>query len=407
MKASRVRRQLLIAVVVLEGLLLWARAGAVPSPSGSSSTSGITRFTLDGNRVYSELAFVRADGSLHRALAFVDMGGPRMALSPALFHELHLDRGRTLNFKVGGLDIQLPAASVSGDADEAYSLGGDLKVEAVLAAGVLENYEVGLDYKARTLTLAAPGTLKPEGTPVPFRIKTATGLIAVDALIDGKTYPVTIDNGSAYTWFRGDLAKSWLARHREWERGVGAVGEADMMMSGKEVETQGVLVRLPKIRLGTLPFKNVGVLAAGKGTGFLPNQDLFDWYSTKNAAPVIGWIGGNVLKNFRLNIDYAARKIYWLRQSGTDDDDLNTVGLTLRAAGGDFLVAAIATKNGKATVASVQAGDKLVRINSLETKGATWGAIYDQLQGAPGEVKSLSLERAGKAIPVRTAVTAF
>jgi hypothetical protein len=42
------------------------------------STVGKTTFVIDGDRIYAELGFVRPDGSLHRALAFVDMGSPKM-----------------------------------------------------------------------------------------------------------------------------------------------------------------------------------------------------------------------------------------------------------------------------------------------------------------------------------------
>lgn len=59
--------------------LLWVPALAQQAPS-----SGTTSFVFDGNRMYAELAFVRPDGSVHRALAFVDLGSPSMMV-PNLF----------------------------------------------------------------------------------------------------------------------------------------------------------------------------------------------------------------------------------------------------------------------------------------------------------------------------------
>jgi predicted metalloprotease with PDZ domain len=50
----------------------------------------------------------------------------------------------------------------------------------------------------------------------------------------------------------------------------------------------------------------------------------------------------------------------------------NQVGLTLKASGTEFVVAAVASKNGKATVAGVQPGDKLIRIDGFQTKSETW-----------------------------------
>lgn len=367
--------------------------------------SGTTPFVLDGNRMYAELSFVRPDGSIHRALAFADLGSPSMVITAALFKELHIDQGTVLSFRIGDLTVKVPAKDVAADPAEPYSVGSSLKVEAVLPARVLQRHEVVLDYQNRKMTLALAGTIKHEGIPVPFRIHPQTGLIAVDAHINGESYPITIDNGSAYTWFRQDAAKPWLVAHADWERGVGAVGAANMMMAGDGAENSGILIRIPEIRVGPLKLDNVGVLAAGESR-VSGNQSLFDWYSTKNAVPVIGWMGGNVLKSFRLTIDYPNRTIYWLRQTGPDDD-LNQVGLTLKAQSGQYFVAAVSTKNGKATVEGVQVGDKLIRIDSLQTQGATWGQIYNALHGKPGETRVLILKRGTDEIKVPARVTAF
>lgn len=100
--------------------------------------SGTTPFVLDGNRVYARLAFVRPDGSLHRALAFVDMGSPSTILTESLFKELQLDRNRPLTFHVGTMTVRVPAAQVTSDPSPPYSAGADLKVEAILPAGVMQ-----------------------------------------------------------------------------------------------------------------------------------------------------------------------------------------------------------------------------------------------------------------------------
>lgn len=346
------------------------------------------------------------DHSIHRALAFVDMGSPDMVLASSLFRALHLNSKQSLTFRVGNLAIEIPANKVTSDPGEPYSVGSNLKVEAVLPAGVLQHYQVVLDYQRRTLTIARPGTLSPAGTMVPFRMNPQTGLIAVQATLDNHSCFVTIDNGSAYTWFRQSIVKSWLADHPEWERGVGAVGASNMMMSGEATETQGILARIPEIKLGQLTLTQVGILGAGPGEG--PNhQDLFDWYSTKNAVPVIGWIGGNVLKAYRLTIDYPNHRMYWLAQTRPDSADLNQVGLSLKSRDGAFIVAAITTRNGKPTVEGIQPGDELLRIDGLDTAGATWGRVYDALHGTPGEIRTLVLERDGRKFKVKAAVTSF
>ena len=118
-------------------------------------------------------------------------------------------------------------------------------------------------------------------------------------------------------------------------------------------------------------------------------------------------MGGNVLKQFRLTIDYPNQRIYWLRETDPDSHDLDQVGLTLRAEGGEYIVATVATKNGKPTVENISPGDKLIRVGELETKHATWGGIYEALHGKPGEIRVLLIERNGDRITVRVRVTAF
>lgn len=388
-------------------IVLGALLFSAPSLAQQSPRVGTTTFVLDGNRMFAELSFVRRDGSLHKALAFVDMGSPSTSVTELLFKELGLDRGKSLVFRVGDLTVQVPSAEVSSDPDPPYSLGSNLKVEAVLPAGVLQQFQVQIDYRNRTLTLARPGTMQPHGQPVPFHLNKTTGLIAVDAIIDGTPYPVTIDNGSAYSWFRQSTVSGWLRSHPDWKRGVGAVGASNMMMSGDGAESSGILLRLPEMSVGSITLQQVGVLGAGAGRSPFPNQTLFDWYSTKNAIAVIGWIGGNVLKNFQITIDYPNQTMYWLKQSDPDAHDLDVVGLTLRSEHRQYFVAAVATKNGAPTVVGVMPGDKLIRVGDLETSNATKGAIFNAMRGKPGETRNLVLERNGHRLNVDARVTAF
>lgn len=373
----------------------------------TSSSTGTTTFVLDGNRMYAKLDFVRPDGAVHKALVFVDMGSPSMTLTTSLFKDLQLDQNKPLLFRIGGLSVEVPAVEVTNEGGEPYSIGSDLKVEGMLPAGILQRFQVVIDYQKQTLGFARPGVTLPPGIPVPFRINKKTGLIAVDALLDGKVYPITIDNGSAYTWVRQSTTKSWLAKHPEWERGVGAVGASNMMMSGDGTETSGLLLRIPQISFGPLILKDVGVLAAGSGRTFPENLDLFDWYSTKNVVPVIGWLGGNALKAFRLTIDYRHQTMYWLKQSEPDSHDLDQIGLVLRSDRGQYFVAAVAEKNGIRTVEGVLSGDRLIQVGALETQKSSWGAIYDAMHGKPGETRILVLERDGHRRKVVAKITAF
>jgi hypothetical protein len=148
-----------------------------------------------------------------------------------------------------------------------------------------------------------------------------------------------------------------------------------------------------ELSLGPLVIRQIGVLAVGRGKPLPGGLELFDWYSKKNAEAVAGWIGGNMLKAFRLTLDYPKRMSYWVKQSDGDPHDLDQIGLTLQRQGDSYVVAAIATQKGRPTVADVVPGDKLIRVGELDVSNATWGTIYEAMHGPPGSSRLLVMER--------------
>ena len=386
-------------------LLAWflLSVGA-PTLHAQSAPSGTVPFVLDGNRVYAQVEFVLPDGTARKTLVFVDLGSPSMILSTELYEALNPGAHKTLGLRIGAMDIAVESAAVAADVSVPFSIGEGRKVEGVLPAGVLQKYQVRFDYGGRAMTLAQPAVLRLQGMAVPFRLNSKTGLIAIQAKIDGNSYPITIDNGSGYTWIRLTVAQEWLFRHPDWRRGTGAVGPSNMRMADDGIEAAGALVRIPEIKLGSLGVQQVGALAiAPDGRG----NDFMDWYSTKNAVSVIGWLGGNVLRQFRITIDYPNKMSYWEYQSALDPFDLDYIGLTLLSRHGDYYVAGIADRNGRPSVTGVEAGDKLVQIGVLPTHGASHEAIFAAMHGKAGDVRSLVLERQGRRIQVQTIVTAF
>jgi hypothetical protein len=112
----------------------------LPCIGSQIPSSGTTPFIFDGNRVYAELALLRPDGTLHRVLAFVDLGSPTTILSEALFKELQLDQKRPLTFTVGDMPVRVDSSAVTSDAWLPYSIGDNKRVEALLPAGVMQRY---------------------------------------------------------------------------------------------------------------------------------------------------------------------------------------------------------------------------------------------------------------------------
>src|SRR5579872_7085860 len=117
-----------------------------PCSGSANPTSGTAPFIFDNNRVYAEVGFVRPDGTLHKTLAFVDLGSPSTILSEALFKELQLDQRKPLTLNVGDMLVRVDSSAVTRDPWLPFSVGDNRRVEAILPAGVMQKYEVVLDY---------------------------------------------------------------------------------------------------------------------------------------------------------------------------------------------------------------------------------------------------------------------
>lgn len=387
---------LLLPVVLLAG----PRTVARPDDDAGPRRPVVRPFTLDHNRMMVEVEFRKPDGSLRTAVAWVDTGSQHLSLGENL--------ARDLGYALAALEKEANSRSIQleGPAPR-MSFGGlvldtsRLKVqvhrgkmvrpgvlaEATFPASVLLGRQVIFDYPARQMTVAPPGLLTPKGTAIPCRINPETGLFLITAELDGQNVQLGVDNGSAGTWVSKVLTGQWQARHPEWPRAAGAAGSANFF--GFEFETQGVLMCLPRLKIGPLEARRVTVLGLDQG--------LFDWYSKKSAGPVAGFIGANVLTGFRLEIDFVNQITYWEAGPGEPAGDLERVGITLRAEEeGRFTVAGVLVKDEKPLVEGLLAGDRLLQVDNLECTGAAMGAVMDALRGQPGQTRSLLIERSGE-----------
>jgi hypothetical protein len=370
----------------------------------ASSSSGTAPLFVDGARLYVSLSYVRSDGTRHASLAFVDLGAASMSMSHALLQDLAFDREASTTLFLGQLPLHIDRSAISSDEELPYLIAAGRQVEAVLPAAILQSYQVVIDYGHRTLTLASPGTLALTGDAVPADVNVTTGLIAVPVMIAGRRYAAAIDPGSAYTWLKETAAREWVAEHPDWQRGVGAVGASNMRMADDGLEASGILLCLSELRLGSTRLHGVGALGVGSSRSI---GDFIDWYSKKTPEPVVGFLGGNVLRDFRLSIDYPNRMTYWARQRNSRGHDLDQVGLTLARKGADYFVTAVVTRAGKPVLEGVEAGDALLQVGSLATHGARPSAVLMALHGHPGDHRTLVLERRQRRIQVDASVTEF
>ncbi|WP_186374330.1 hypothetical protein [Roseomonas gilardii] len=241
-----------------------------------------------------------------------------------------------------------------------------LPVEAIRPAGVLRQFRVTLDYAAPSLTLAPPSDLLAPGVAVPVQVNEGTGLISAEAEVGGRRYPVVIDAGAGYTWWRGDLVRGWLADHPEWLRADGAPGRSNQAMVEQAFEQQGTLVRVPIMALGALQLRDVGLLGSGP-----------------------------------------ARITYWQEVEPPRTDELDGVGLSWVHTPTEYRVGGIVHRAGLPDVGAAVVGDRLIAVDGRNAATMTRGTLLDALAGMPGQNHRLSLDRDGQRFEVDLPVNAY
>ena len=286
----------------------------------------------------------------------------------------------------------------------------------MLPIGLFQQLIVSLDYKGRVLTLAKPGQVRPVGEAVPCVVNDRTGLIAVEAAVDGTSVPLVLDAGSGYSWMRGDVVAAWLRGHPDWARVHGAVGPANANMLDYAFEKNGEVIRLPLLTLANLRIENVGMMGTGPILGDTLDGAFgnFFWDNWQKSAPfpIVGWLGTNVLKNYKLTIDYPNRTTYWLKQSDTNVHELDQVGVTLVRRGDRYLIGGLVSRAGAIGADAEQArqievGDELVAVDAFTVTGAPRDAVLTALHGTPGEPRTLVVLHAGARRSAALQVTEF
>ncbi len=408
--------------------------------TSAAASSGPVSFTLDDNRVFVPVTLIRADGREWPTLAFVNQGFAGPTLSNDFYRKLRIGEGRPLQMRIGSAEIGIdprtvqpesevldfrlgvlpktnpvtPQAQAAYAANESRKPGGLMKalvgplpVGAVLSAGLLQRYRVTIDYGARTFSLDPPGGSRPEGVAVPTRVNPSTGLATVDAVIGGVSRVLVIDCGGSFSSLRLGAAQAVARSHPDWLRSEDAIGEAQVSLDQGDVGLP--VLRAPDARIGPLPPGPLDVSGFGVTgpVGLIATPAFWRYYSGKAGERVDGWIGGNVLKSYRLTLDYPNRVSYWLRETPPDTGELDQVGLVLARDAGAVTVAGVARKDGRPTVSGVLPGDRLLGVDGRAVDGLTRGQLLARLHGRPGETRELALDRKGDRIVVRAPVTAF
>jgi hypothetical protein len=261
---------------------------------------------------------------------------------------------------------------------------------------LLRNYEVVFDYPGRRFTLAQPGATAPRGVKVKTPIFPPSGNPRIELEIGGETYGFLLDTGASFTMISRTVLDRWSKANPAWPAATGAVGFANMF--GGKLENEALMLRIAEMRLGSISLKDVAAVSRPEGTFEKSMRRVM-------TAPIIGSLAGNVLRDFRVEIDYKNGITYFERAASAGDADLLSVGLVLEfGADGNPLVSGISSAAAADVKAQLQAGDKLVAVDDAPLRGRSLAAAAGVLQGKAGARKRLSLERDGKALTVSVTI---
>ena len=170
------------------------------------------------------------------------------------------------------------------------------------------------------------------------------------------------------------------------------------MMGGK-MEATATMLRLAEATWGGARVEQVAAVSRPVGT-------FENYMSGMMTSPIVGAIGGNILKQFRVEIDYANGVVYLQKSGAAEPRDTDAVGLTLQVeASGAVTIVAVSPANDRSVLDAIRPGDRLRQIDGRPADGLTLSALQRALAGKPGDTKTLVIERGGQQLTVR-AVTA-
>jgi hypothetical protein len=375
---------------------------------------------LDHNRMLVEAEMQRKDGTWRKVRLWIDSGSTEFFISESVARDLgiNLAAAEDSTFNSANLDIEAPSGIRIGGKNldfggvrlrvkfQPYSLFSTMQSDGNLPATLLKKYHIVFDYPKKQLTIAEPGSVKPQGIPSPASIHPQTGIVQLDALIDGDKYSFALDMGASYSFISEGKLTKLAENHPEWPRVTGTMGCANMWGWWPANEQQFPVVRIPKIQWGNAQLENLGVVGV---SDFSPNgPTLGDWYSRKTSKPADGFLGPNTLKDYRVEIDYANSMVYFEKGKKQNKPEMDMVGLSVRQMPDlSYQVVGIVQANGKPAVEGIEPEDMIISIDGFLVKGETMGSIVDKLRGKLGENRKIVVDRKGKEVIVNTRVEHF
>jgi hypothetical protein len=380
--------------------------------AGRAPTTGTVALLGPPGRFLVALDAGAPDGATTPVRALVDTGGGAMVIRRQLVERLDLAVGATVGAGDDDFETVEPprlwadgyeldtdglTAYVVDDEDPGNPLRAE-RADLLVPAPLLRRHHLVLDAPAGQVTFAALGTVEPRGLRVPVGVHPGTGFVRTEITVDGRTAGVLLDTGPSCSLVVDATFRAWQGRHPTWPVSAASVGPANM--AGLPAEARTPMVRAEAVEWG--PFTLTGVAFAWRA-----DAAFADLVAPGATGSVIGALAGNVLRGFRVEVDYGRAEV-WLEQGALlDVDDTDMVGVVLTRevdaeglAGTAYRVAATVTGLG-----DVRVGDRLVAVDGEPVAARTLAEVVTALGGELGATRPLTLERDGELVQVDAPVT--
>lgn len=389
--------------------VLLVLTAALPAQNPKPVTVPIT---LDHNRTIIDVYFPLTDGKTKRVRAWVDNGNTELWITEQLAKQLSLSfqgdakpslygQQRTVQtpgvLQIGGMTIDLTRISEVEAILDRPTVAPGCSAEITIPSTVLRNYDVLFDFPNRQFTIGPPRTVPFKGTNTKVLLNDQ-GLVQVPSKLAGQDFNLALDLGASVSLISADQMAEWQKSNPSWPTMTGGVAAANMW--GGDEETHWQVTRIPSLQFGAATLTNIASAA-------FPANEM-KWYQNRAGVPTLGLIGANALVADRVGIDYANSTIYLERINASSAPDMDVVGLMLRPEpDGRYTILGAAPYDGKSSAPDVKAGDVLLGVDGAPATGATMGQVWSLLGGAPGQTRTLTLEREGKRITVDAVVRHF
>src|SRR5215469_8358377 len=210
--------------------------------SAASPQRATVPLTIEDQRIFVDAQFVRKDGSLRTARLWVDTGNPDFQITDKLAKDLGLDLSgpqiksddgvpqvqvQLPGLRIGSMSLDLHGAATMVVLGPSNVFAGS-QTDGNLPATILMHYQLALDIPHGSMTLAQSGAARAKGTRAPCLVQPKTGMVQIEATIDGKKYSLALDSGAPYSMISSDEIKNWGTQHADWPQIVGAAGPATL-----------------------------------------------------------------------------------------------------------------------------------------------------------------------------------